>query len=58
MENSKRNYGLFDGYFWVGELETSEEVMINSYSFNLNYMTNIVCFGLLRILYDGCGILK
>ena len=29
---------LFDGYFWVGKLETSEEWIINPYSFILNYM--------------------
>ena len=28
----------FDGYFGVGELETSEEWIINPYSFNLDYM--------------------
>ena len=31
---------LFDEYFGVGELETSEEWIINSYSFNLSYMAN------------------
>ena len=30
----------FDGYFAGGELETSEEWIINPYSFNLDYMSD------------------
>ena len=29
---------LFDGYFGVGELEISEQWIINPYSFNLDYI--------------------